>query len=126
MQRKLSESEWRLMMLLWEESPLTISQMTAAVHEATGWTKYTVISLLSRMEGKGAIRHDEGGRSKLFYPVWKKEDAVESETRHFLDKVFHGNLGLLVNTMIGANALTQDDIAELAEILEKAKEGKAK
>ena len=47
-----------------------------------------------------------------------REDAIEAETETFLDKV--GGLGLLMNTMVEKNALTEDDIAELSAILEKA------
>ncbi len=125
MKRDLSDSEWRLMKLLWERSPLTIAQMTQAVELETHWGRHTVISLLSRMEHKGAVRHEEG-RSKLFYPVWAKDEALRSETRQFLDRVFGGNLGSLVHTMVDAKELTADDMAELKAILEKAREEGAK
>lgn len=113
MKQDLSPNEWKLMQLLWEESPLTIAQMTERMLEATGWTKYTVISFLTRMEKKGAIRHEEGKRSKLFYPIWEKTEAVQTETRHFLDRVFRGSVGLLVNSMVEADALTQKDLDEM-------------
>lgn len=121
MKRNLSPNEWKLMQLLWEESPLTIAQMTERMLEDTGWTKYTVISFLTRMEKKGAICHEEGGKSKLFYPIWKKNEAVQSETRHFLDRVFGGNVGLLVNSMVEADTLTREDLDELQSILDKAR-----
>jgi BlaI family penicillinase repressor len=121
MKQDLSPNEWKLMQLLWEESPLTIAQMTERMLEETGWTKYTVISFLTRMEEKGAIRHKEGGKSKLFYPIWKKNEAVQTEVRHFLDRVFGGNVGLLVNSMAEADALTQEDLDEMQAILDKAR-----
>ncbi len=121
MKTELSAAEWRLMKLLWEKSPLTIAQMTELVKSETGWTKYTVISLLSRMENKGAVRHEEG-RSKLFYPVLDKSEAEQTETRRFLDRVFNGSAGLLVNSMVDANTLSDADIEELTAILKRAKE----
>lgn len=125
MKRDLSDSEWRLMKLLWERAPLTIAQMTQVVERETLWSRHTVISLLSRMEKKGAVRHEEG-RSKLFYPVWAQDEAVRSETRQFLDRVFGGDLGSMVHAMVDVKALTADDLAELSAILEKArKEGES-
>jgi BlaI family penicillinase repressor len=121
LKQDLSPNEWKLMQLLWEESPLTIAQMTERMLEETGWTKYTVISFLTRMEKKGAIRHEEGGRSKLFYPIWEKNEAVQTETRHFLNRVFGGNVGLLVHSMVEADALTQEDIDEMQSILDQAR-----
>jgi BlaI family penicillinase repressor len=43
--------------------------------------------MLTRMADKGAVRCEEGGRSKLFYPSSNREDAATHETRCFLSKV---------------------------------------
>ena len=114
----LSNSEWKLMNRLWQTAPMTIMELTAALREDTGWSKNTVITMLSRLEGKEAVRHEEGRRAKLYFPAVDREDAIESETESFLDKI--GGLGLLMNAMVEKNALTENDIAELSAILEKA------
>ena len=114
----LSNSEWKLMNRLWQDAPMTITELTAALKEDTGWTKNTILTMLSRLEGKGAVRHEEGQRAKRYFPAVDREDAIEAETETFLDKV--GGLGLLMNAMVEKNALTEDDIAELSAILEKA------
>ena len=106
----LSNSEWKLMNRLWQTSPMTIKE--------TGWSKNTVITMLSRLEGKEAVRHEEGRRAKLYFPAVGREDAIEAETETFLDKI--GGLGLLMSAMVEKNALTENDIAELSAILEKA------
>ena len=59
----LSNSEWKLMNRLWQTSPMTITELTAALREDTGWSKNTVITMLSRLEGKEAVRHEEGRRA---------------------------------------------------------------
>ena len=114
----LSNSEWKLMNHLWQQSPMTITELTAALRADTGWSKNTVITMLSRLEGKGAVRHEEGLRAKRYSPAVEREDAIEAETETFLDKV--GGLGLLMSAMVEKNALTENDIAELSAILEKA------
>ena len=65
----LSDSEWKLMNHLWAKSPRTITELTAAVREETGWSKNTVITMLSRLEAKGAVAHEEGGRAKRYTPL---------------------------------------------------------
>lgn len=114
----LSNSEWKLMNHLWQTAPMTITELTAALKEDTSWSKNTVITMLSRLEGKEAVRHEEGRRAKLYFPAVDREDAIESETETFLDKI--GGLGLLMSAMVEKNALTENDIAELSAILEKA------
>ena len=60
MKINLSDSEWKLMNRLWDQAPRTIMELTAAMRDDTGWTKNTVITMLSRLEGKNAVRHEEG------------------------------------------------------------------
>ena len=122
MKVNLSDGEWKLMNKLWQGAPLTITQLTAALHSETGWGKHTVITMLSRLEGKGAVEHD-GGSPKHYSPKLNQEVTARSETRSFLDKVYGGRLGLMMSAMVDSRALTQQDIDELTAILESAKEG---
>ena len=122
MKVNLSDGEWKLMNKLWQGAPLTITQLTAALHAETGWGKHTVITMLNRLEGKGAVSHD-GGTPRHYSATLAKEDAARAETRSFLDKVYGGRLGLMMSAMVDSRSLTQQDIDELAAILEKAKEG---
>lgn len=119
---KLSEAEWKVMTLLWQEAPQTMMQMTNHFKETTGWSKHTVMTFLRRMEEKKAIHHEEGGRAKLYYPDIVKEEAVLQETEDFLEKVFEGRMGLMLNTMVEKKALSKEEIAEMYEILRKAEE----
>lgn len=119
---RLSEAEWKVMSLLWEEAPQTMMQVTSHFKETTGWTKHTVMTFLKRMEEKGAIYYEEGGRAKLYYPKIDRREAVLQETEGFLDKVFDGRMGLMLNTMVEQQALSREEITELYEILRRAEE----
>ena len=121
---KLSDAEWRIIVRLWEESPKTITELTAELKEETGWTKHTVISLLNRMEDKQAVSYQEGKKAKLYYPKIQEEEAQLQEAESFLQRVFRGNIGLMMNTMVDKKALSKQDIEELYEILRKAEEEK--
>ena len=120
MKINLSDSEWRLLNRLWDRSPMTSTELTAALREDTGWTKNTIITMLSRLEAKGAVRYEEGGRAKQYFPTVDREDAARAETESFLSKVYGGSLGLMVSNLVESHALTEADIAELSAILEKA------
>lgn len=123
MKTELSDGEWVLMNQLWTEAPRTITQLTAALKEDAGWSKHTIISMLSRLEAKGAVGYRDNGRAKAYFPILQRSDAARRETRHFLDKVYGGRLGLMLNAMVDSKALSQADIEELSAILEKAKGG---
>ena len=118
----LSDGEWKLMNRLWDHAPRTITELVAALREETGWSKNTVITMLGRLEAKGAVRHEEGLRAKQYYPLIRREEAARAETESFLSRVDGGSLGLMMSAMVDSHALTEEDIAQLSAILDKAKE----
>ena len=119
----LSDGEWKIMNLLWEEPPQTIMNLTRALKGDKGWSKNTVITMLNRMEAKGAVRHEEGERAKLFYPAIDRTDAALQETRGFLERVYEGSVSLMVDAMASSKSPSKQEIEELYEILRKAEEG---
>ena len=121
---KLSEAEWKVMNVLWEEAPQTIMQLTHRFQETTGWTKHTIMTFLKRMEDKGAVYYENGTRAKLYYPKIERQEAVLQETEEFLERVFDGRMGLMLNTMVEQKALSGKEISELYEILRQAEEAR--
>lgn len=118
---KISDAEWKIMNLLWDEQPRTMMQLTKALWESTGWSKHTVITYLKRMEDKNLIHHIEGAKSKLYFADLDKNDAILQEKNNFLNKVFRGNVGLMISTMLEQNDLSEAEIQQLVEILQKKK-----
>lgn len=118
----LSDAEWKIMNLLWEKAPRTMMQITNALKSETGWSKHTIMSFLKRMEEKEALHYEEGEKAKLYYPDLKKEEAALQETEDFLERVFQGKMGMMLNTMVQQRALSKEDLAELHKILEQAEE----
>lgn len=117
----LSDGEWKIMNVLWEKERGTITELTAALQEETGWDKHIIITMLNRMEKKGAIAYKKEGRAKMFYPIVPRGEVSMQETRGFLQKVFRGSLGMMVNAMVEDQALSGEEIQELYDILEQAK-----
>lgn len=118
----LSDGEWNIMNVLWETAPQTITQLTAALKESTGWSKHTIITMLNRMESKGAVRYEQGVKAKEYYPAVERAETALEETESFLDKVYSGSLGLMLNTMVEKNSLSKEEIEELYAILKRAEE----
>ncbi len=116
----LSDAEWKIMNLLWERAPRTIMELTNALKPETGWTKHTVISFLKRMEEKKAVHYEEGEKAKLYYPDLEREEAALQETEDFLDRVFQGKMGMMLNTMVQQRALSREELEELHKILDQA------
>ena len=120
----LSNMEWKLMNRLWDSAPMTLMQLTRALASDTGWTKHTVITMLTRLEGKGAVGWEQVGRTRHYSPLVSREEARREETAGFLDRVYGGRLGLMMSALVDDHALTKEDIDELTAILRRAGEEK--
>lgn len=122
----LTNSEWYVLDCLWEKSPMTVMELVAALGTRLGWAKSTTITTLRRMEEKGLVHCEIVGKGKSYTPAVEQEQAVISETRSFLDRVYQGSVGLMMSAMARRQELSREEIAQLREILEKAEEGSEK
>ncbi len=118
---QLTPAEQKILELLWEEEPLTMTQITHRLAGVTGWTKHTVISILKRMLDKGTLRMEDQKPAKLYYPLVQKSSVVAQETQSFLSKVFGGDTLLMMSTMVESGKLNKQEIDELLAILQHAK-----
>lgn len=118
----LSNSEWYIMEKLWEKKPQTATQLIKAMEEETGWAKSTTKTVLKRMEQKGYIDYKEGRKAREYYPVLKREEVVEAETSHFLNRIYNGSLRLFVNTLVKGQNIPKEEMDELYRIIREAKE----
>lgn len=116
---QLSEAEWKIMNCLWEAPDRTIRQLTEELAEETGWDKHTIITLLGRIEKKGAISYRQNGRAKEFYPIVSRQEISGQETKSFLKKVYKGSLSLMVHSMVEDQSLSQEELGELYQILKE-------
>ena len=120
----LTGSEWNVLSCLWERSPQTVMELVAELREQVGWAKSTTITTLRRMEEKGLVRCGIVSKAKSYTPAVEREEAVVSETRSFLDRVYRGSVGLMMSTMARRQELTEEDLQELRDILAEAEEGR--
>ncbi len=120
MQTSISNSEWSVLECLWEKEPQTITQLAHALHDSVSWAKSTATTMVSRMEQKGLLRYEEGGKARLYYATVSREEAAAHLTRSFLDRVYSGSVGMLVSSMVDREGLSREELAELRAILDRA------
>lgn len=116
-----TEAEWKIMEVLWENSPCTMPQITKALAASTGWTRHTVITLLKRMAEKGSIAVDETGPVKEYRPLVRREELANSQTKKLLNHVFSGKASLLVQNLVDSGEMTVHEMEELLQMLKQEK-----
>ena len=117
----LSVGEWRIMERLWEKNPQTQTELVRDLGPETGWSKSTLVTMVGRLEAKGALTYAEGGRARQYAPAVPRERAALEETESLLRRVYRGSVGMMVNTLADGRGLTEEDIKELSAVLETAR-----
>ena len=114
---RLSDSEWKIADCLWNNGDMTITELTKELRPVTGWSKNTIITMLKRMTEKGAVTFVQEDKAKRFHPAIDKTEAELEETESFLDKVYKGNVGLMISNLLDSDKLTDEQLAELKRII---------
>ena len=79
--------------------------------------------MLARMTKKGYLECTEDKKGiRIYRPLIDRREAMQQETDHFLNRVYHGSLSLLVSTFTEKQKLSKEEIDSLYEILRKAEE----
>ena len=116
---QISDAEWEVMNVLWQESPRSASEVADAICERMKWHPKTVKTLLGRLVRKGALRYREEGNRYLYTPVLPRDRYVAAESRSFVDRVFGGDATPALLHIVETMDLSEEDMKELRSILER-------
>ncbi len=118
---RISEAEHAVMEALWQRSPLTATEVCEQVCAPRGWSLATVKTLLSRLVAKQAVATEPDGKRFLYSPRIAREAYVGTESRRLVDRLFGGRAAPLFAHLAEADALSEDDIAEIEALLKALK-----
>ncbi|TCM21420.1 putative transcriptional regulator [Novosphingobium sp. PhB165] len=116
---RISDAEHAVMEALWERSPITAADVCERVCGPRGWSLATVKTLLSRLVAKQAVATEPDGKRFLYSPRIAREAYVGTESRRLVDRLFGGRAAPLFAHLAEADALTEDDIAEIEALLKE-------
>ena len=118
-----SESEWQVMEIFWANSePMTSKEVIQKLEK--DMTAKMVRVLINRLCEKGMLSYTVDAEDKrvYHYSVLKsKEECQKEKSRRFVESYFRGTQTNAVAALLGATQLTEEQIKELEEILEKSK-----
>ncbi len=124
-QINISDAEWKVMCVLWENHPLISSQIIKRL-ESTNWNPNTIHTLLSRLEKKKIIGVEKKSRFKEYYPLVSREECQIYETKSFVEKVYDGSMKMFLSSYINQDNISEDDIQYLKNLIEKKESNRSK
>lgn len=120
---RVSESEKLVMEILWQESPLSSTDVVNRLREH-GWNEKTVKTFLNRLVKKDVVSFEKDGRRYLYSPIVERDDFLLSESEGFLNKVFKGDMRELLATFVQNKQLSSQELDYLKELLDDDAEEK--
>ena len=124
---EITPSEWQIMEVLWESgTPLTSAEVYKRMQGNVDMSQRMVRVLMNRLNQKDILGYtvDEHDARVYHYYVRKpREECVKEKSRRFVDSYFSGSGTNAMMALLQSFDLTDEQIKELEEILEK-KQGK--
>src|SRR5512133_4305394 len=96
----ISEAEWEIMRVVWEGAPITASEVVERLSRHKPWSPATIKTMLNRLVKKRAVNYEVQGKRYLYRPRVTEDQCVQRESRSFLERVFGGELGPMLNYFV--------------------------
>ena len=120
----VTDAEWEVMNVLWDESPRTANDVIETLSERMKWHATTVKTLLSRLVKKGVVKYRSEGNRYLYFAAIPRQRYVREESASFIDRVFGGETTPALMHFVRNTPLSKDEIDELRRILDEKQEEK--
>ncbi len=109
--------------VIYAQGQATAADVVAALPDPPSYS--SVRALLRILEQKGHLRHQEDGPRYVFLPTVSRDRARKSALRNLVKTFFDGSPAQAAAALLDQADLTDDDVARLAAMIEKArKEGR--
>ena len=120
-QISISESEWTVMKILWEDSPKTLPDILNSLKH-TAWSQTTIQTYLARLVKKGALTTQRQGKGYLYSPTISENDCQLTESKNFLNRIYNGSLSQMVKGFVKSGNLSAEELEALRKIIQEQEE----
>jgi len=121
---ELTEAEWEIMQVVWEQEPCAAGTVQEALAATRDWCYATVKLTMDRMVGKGFLQIERIRNLQLFRSCISEVEARRGELRKMLGRAFGGALTPMLKFLIEHEGLSKAEVAELREFVNKGGKGK--
>ncbi|MBR6322057.1 MAG: BlaI/MecI/CopY family transcriptional regulator [Lachnospiraceae bacterium] len=117
MEKKLVDSELKVMNVIWREGDLPVKRIAEILKEETGWNVNTTYTLIKRCIEKGAVERQEP--NFVCHALVQRETVQETEAESLLDRVFDGSASMLFASLLSRKKLSRKEIDEMRKLIDE-------
>lgn len=116
---ELTEAEWTIMKVVWEQEPCTAGAVQEALAGTKDWAYSTVKTTMDRMAEKGYLVVERIRNLQLFRSNLSDVEAKRAEFRKMLQRAFDGALTPMMQFLIEHEGLSKDEAAQLRRLVRR-------
>lgn len=116
----MTEAEWSIIEVVWEEQPCAAGTVQEALAESKDWSYATVKLTMDRMVKKGFLEVKKIRNLQLFSAAIDKAEARHSELQGMLRRAFDGALAPMMQFLVDHEGISPEDAKILRELADKA------
>lgn len=118
---KLPQAELDIMNCLWDAQERVPRSYFNAKLKDKNWADSTVLTLLERLAEKGFVGVEKDGKRNIYFAKISKKDYLQVENKSFLSNLYGNSVKKMMASMVDTSDLSNDDIQDLQNLLEKLK-----
>ena len=111
----LSESEFKIMDIIWDNAPLGSGELVKLCENRLAWKKSTTYTMLHKVVDKGLVKNED---SVVMFLV-ERRDVQDAEINRLVERNFGGSLSAFVSAFLGNGKLSRKDADELIGLINK-------
>lgn len=116
---RLPDAELMIMQAVWDcAPPASRADIQRIVNARHPLATTTILTLLSRLIQRGALRAEKQGRSNVYTPLFSRQQYLAAQSESFFSKLCGGDIRLFAAALCDSG-LSEEDIAELRLLLER-------
>lgn len=116
---KLCESDFRFMLVVWENEPVSSGQLVKLCAEKLGWKKPTTYTVLRKMCERGILINE----NTVVKAIISKEQVQAYESDSFVERTFEGSLPKFLTSFLGGKTISEKEAKEIRRLIDAHKEG---
>lgn len=117
---RLTAKEEEAMRILWEHGPLLVKEVLEYLPNPKPHIN-TVSTVIRVLEKKGYVGHEKEGGTYRYHTLLEKDSYKKTTLMDMLKNYFDNNFKSLVSALVEEKQLTDEEIKECIDIIEKKK-----
>lgn len=116
----LSERQMEIMNVVWQRGKATVADVWETLSARRKVARNTVLTLMTRLEEKGWLGHQDDGPAFLYSARRRREATLRGMVKHLVDTAFAGSADMLVMALLEGRGVSPDEAERIRTIIEQA------